>query len=284
MAGIHDGHRERLRQRFSEHGPDVFADHELLELLLTYAIPRRDTNETAHKLLQRFGSLAGVFAADAASLQTVDGIGPAAAQLLQLEAAIRRRIALSGVPHRNGKPLLNAPHRAARYAELLLSQETDERMYALCLNAQRALLCAVAVGSGSVSELTVYPRTIVELAILRHAHGIILAHNHPSGDPLPSQPDIETTEAIRAALDHDGVSVIICREPCPLHMRRLSKAKKPVFGIDGERCVNCHTCVDTFGCPAFQLRDGKVSIDPVQCIGCAVCAQVCPNNAIRPQK
>jgi DNA repair protein RadC len=208
MAGIHDGHRERLRQRFSEHGPDVFADHELLELLLTYAIPRRDTNETAHKLLQRFGSLAGVFAADAASLQTVDGVGPAAAQLLQLEAAIRRRIALSGVPHRNGKPLLNAPHRAARYAELLLSQETDERMYALCLNAQRALLCAVAVGSGSVSELTVYPRTIVELAILRHAHGIILAHNHPSGDPLPSQPDIETTEAIRAALQSVHVGLL----------------------------------------------------------------------------
>ena len=94
----------------------------------------------------------------------------------------------------------------------------------------------------------------------------------------------KVAEATRAALDHDGVSVIICREPCPLHMRRLSKAKKPVFGIDGERCVNCHTCVDTFGCPAFQLRDGKVSIDPVQCIGCAVCAQVCPNNAIRPQK
>ena len=94
----------------------------------------------------------------------------------------------------------------------------------------------------------------------------------------------KVAEVTRAALDHDGVSVIICREPCPLHMRRLSKAKKPVFGIDGERCVNCHTCVDTFGCPAFQLRDGKVSIDPVQCIGCAVCAQVCPNNAIRPQK
>lgn len=94
----------------------------------------------------------------------------------------------------------------------------------------------------------------------------------------------KVAEATRAALDHDGVSVIICREPCPLHMRRLSKAKKPVFGIDGERCVNCHTCVDTFGCPAFQLRDGNVSIDPVQCIGCAVCAQVCPNNAIRPQK
>lgn len=81
-------------------------------------------------------------------------------------------------------------------------------MYALCLNAQRALLCAVAVGSGSVSELTVYPRTIVELAILRHAHGIILAHNHPSGDPLPSQPDIETTEAIRAALQSVHVGLL----------------------------------------------------------------------------
>ena len=94
----------------------------------------------------------------------------------------------------------------------------------------------------------------------------------------------KVAEATRAALDHDGVSVIICREPCPLHLRRLVKGKKPAFGIDGERCIGCRACVDTFGCPAFQIADGKVFIDAVQCIGCAVCAQVCPNNAIRPQK
>lgn len=200
MASIHDGHRERLRQRYQDHGADSFTDHELLELLLTYAIPRRDTNETAHLLLERFGSLSGVVTASPEQLQTVSGIGRAAAQYLHLQGTLQRRIALRRLTQRNGKLLLNTPNRTARYAELLLRQETNERMFVLCLSAQRTLLSARPVGSGSLSELTIYPRTIVELAILQHAHSVILVHNHPSGDPTPSQADADTTESIRAAL------------------------------------------------------------------------------------
>lgn len=200
MASIHDGHRERLRLRYQEHGADAFTDHELLELLLTYAIPRRDTNETAHLLLRRFSSLAGVMEASVEELQTVEGIGPAAAQYLHLQGTLQRRIALRRLTQRNGRLLLNTPNRTARYAELLFRQEKNERMYVLCLNAQRTLISARPVGSGSLSELTIYPRTIVELAILQHAHSIILVHNHPSGDPTPSQADADTTEAVRAAL------------------------------------------------------------------------------------
>ena len=198
MASIHDGHRERLRQRYQDHGADSFTDHELLELLLTYAIPRRDTNETAHLLLKRFGSLSGVVTASPEQLQTVSGIGRAAAQYLHLQGTLQRRIALRRLTQRNGKLLLNTPNRTARYAELLLRQETNERMFVLCLSAQRTLLSARPVGSGSLSEMTIYPRTIVELAILQHAHSVILVHNHPSGDPTPSQADADTTESIRA--------------------------------------------------------------------------------------
>ena len=208
MASIHDGHRERLRQRYLDHGADSFTDHELLELLLTYAIPRRDTNETAHLLLERFGSLSGVMAASPEQLQTVSGIGRAAAQFLHLQGTLQRRIALRRLTQRNGKLLLNTPNRTARYAELLLRQETNERMFVLCLSAQRTLLSARPVGSGSLSELTIYPRTIVELAILQHAHSVILVHNHPSGDPTPSQADADTTESIRTALESIHVPLL----------------------------------------------------------------------------
>ena len=208
MTGVHDGHRERLRQRYGALGPDAFADHELLELLLTYAIPRRDTNETAHLLLKRFGSLSGVLAAGLDELQSVSGSGPQAAQLIHLQAALERRAALRRLRTRNGRPLLNTPVRSARYAELLLRHEHSERLYALCLSTQLTLLCARPVGSGSLNELTVYPRTIVELALLQHAHCVVLAHNHPSGDPLPSQADAETTETVRAALQSVHIGLL----------------------------------------------------------------------------
>ena len=200
MENLHGGHRERLRRRYQEHGADAFSDHELLELLLSYAIPRRDTNETAHLLLRQFGSLAGVFAAPAEQLETVDGIGPQTAQYLNLIGSMHSRMALRRLMQRNGRILLNTPNRTARYAALLLQQERNETMYLLCLNAQRTLISAKRISSGSIAELTVYPRVIIEQALLQRAHSVILVHNHPSGDPTPSQADADTTEAMRTAL------------------------------------------------------------------------------------
>lgn len=208
MANLHDGHRERLRRRYQEHGADAFTDHELLELLLTYAIPRRDTNETAHLLLRQFGSLQGVFSAPAEQLQTVDGIGPQAAQFLTLINSMQARMALRQLMQRNGRILLNTPNRTARYAALLLRQERNETMYLLCLNAVRTLISAKPIGSGSIAELTVYPRVIVEQALLQRAHSVILVHNHPSGDPTPSQADADTTEAVRAALSSVHIALL----------------------------------------------------------------------------
>lgn len=208
MASIHEGHRERLRLRYQEHGASAFTDHEMLELLLTYAIPRRDTNETAHLLLSRFSSLSEVFGAPIELLQSVAGVGPSAAQYLRLIGDLQGRIALRKLTQRNGRILLNTPSRTARYAELLLGHESNERMLVLCLNAQRALIGTIPVGSGSISELTVYPRTIVEQALLKRAHSVILVHNHPSGDPTPSQADMDTTEAVRAALSSVHIALL----------------------------------------------------------------------------
>jgi indolepyruvate ferredoxin oxidoreductase alpha subunit len=93
----------------------------------------------------------------------------------------------------------------------------------------------------------------------------------------------KTAAAIREALDYDGLSVIIAREPCPLHHRRHGAAGS-VFEVDASRCTRCGVCVNQYGCPAFQVHDTDISIDPAQCSGCAVCPQVCPSRAIRPVK
>lgn len=94
----------------------------------------------------------------------------------------------------------------------------------------------------------------------------------------------KVADAVREAVEYPGVAVVICREPCPLHLKRLVKAKRPVFAVDADRCTGCRQCLSTFGCPAFQLHEGKVTIDPAQCAGCAVCVQVCPEKAIKSLK
>ena len=89
-------------------------------------------------------------------------------------------------------------------------------------------------------------------------------------------------EAVEEALDYDGLSVIIAREPCPLHNKRQGKDSKLTFAIDQSICTNCKICISKYGCPAFQVEGEVISIDPTLCTGCAVCAQVCPSHAIKP--
>lgn len=207
MANLHEGHRQRMRLRYMMHGPDVFDDHELLEMLLSFSIPRRDTNELAHRLLERFGSLDGLLSASLNELQAVDGVGDSTACLLHLLRSTELRAMTRKLPQRKGKLLLSSPDCTMRYCSVLFRGERNEKMYALCLNAQQALICARVIALGSLSELTVYPRTVLDLAVETHAHSIILAHNHPSGDPLPSEADIATTESVRQALLQIGVEL-----------------------------------------------------------------------------
>lgn len=204
---IHSGHRERIREQYRINGAEAFLDHQFLELLLTYAIPRRDTNELAHALLERFGSLEGVVTAETAQLALVEGVGESTAVFLRMQGDLFRRLLLRRQADAHGSIRLNSPVAAARYAVSLLSLKTYETVLAVCLNAKKVVQSCETIQSGTLTEAQVYPRTIAEIALLRRAHGILLLHNHPSGDPTPSAEDAETTQSVRAALESIGVQL-----------------------------------------------------------------------------
>lgn len=208
MEHAHGGHRQRLRDRYTQSGAAAFADHELLELLLTYAIPRRDVNDTAHALLLRFGSLENVLKASPTALQQVPGIGETAAVFLHLQHDVMQRILLQRFSDETGHIRLTTPLVSARYALELLHNQVTESAILICLNAQRVVLCVARIGDGTLAEAAVYPRTAAEMVLLHHAHSAILAHNHPSGSPLPSAADHETTEKVSAALSSLGVPLL----------------------------------------------------------------------------
>ncbi len=194
--GLHDGHRERKRVQFRQHGLDGFADHEVLELLLYYAIPRRDTNETAHRLLQKFGTLQNVFNAPAEELSRVEGMGEGAALFLTLLPAVYRRTMRSTGPEK----VLNSVEKCGRYFLSLLAQERQETLYQLCLDAKGKLLTCKKLSQGSADCTALSVRQVVENALLSGASAVVLAHNHPSGVALPSENDRAVTLWVRDAL------------------------------------------------------------------------------------
>ena len=194
--GLHDGHRERKRVQFRQHGLDGFADHEVLELLLYYAIPRRDTNETAHRLLQKFGTLQNVFNAPAEELSRVEGMGEGAALFLTLLPAVYRRTLRST----GQEKVLNSVEKCGRYFLSLLAQERQETLYQLCLDAKGKLLTCKKLSQGSADCTALSVRQVVENALLSGASAVVLAHNHPSGVALPSENDRAVTLWVRDAL------------------------------------------------------------------------------------
>ncbi|MCE5286851.1 MAG: DNA repair protein RadC [Pelosinus sp.] len=201
---LHGGHRERVRKRFLEEGLDGFADHQVLELLLFYCIPIKDTNELAHKLLTEFGSLAGLFEASSEEICTRCHISSNAAVLLSLIPSLARRYFKGKWGE---KPLLNSSAKAGEYAVSLFVGRTYEVFYLLCLDAQNRVNYAALVHEGTINEAPVYPRLIVETALRHQASTVILAHNHPGGTLRPSGADKEVTEKIVTALGAIAIQV-----------------------------------------------------------------------------
>ena len=197
MSGTHDGHRARMKQRFLKHGLDNFDDHSVLELLLFHSVPRRDTNELAHELINKFGSLAEVFDAPVEALTQIDGLGEASALLIKLIPQLSRRYLISrSAPDK----LLNSSRQAGEYITPYFFGERDEVVYLVCLDGKCKVLACRLMFRGSVNSASINIRRLVETALSFNSTSVILAHNHTSGIAMPSHEDISSTRRISEAL------------------------------------------------------------------------------------
>lgn len=203
--GVHDGHRQRIRTRFLEHGLDNFEDHEALELLLSYTQPRKDVNPLAHNLIKHFGSFDAVFDAPIEELVKVDGIGESAAALIKLVPEISRRYMVRRSSLDN---IIISTERAGRYVLPLFYGAKEENVYIVALDAKRKVLGQKCVFNGDVSMSMFSVRKVVEYALNSNASYVILAHNHPSGIALPSAADIDSTIKIADALEKINVRLL----------------------------------------------------------------------------
>jgi DNA repair protein RadC len=205
-----NGHRARLRTRFLSAGGDAVADHELIEMVLFLALPRRDTKPIARALIAYFGSYAAAISASVPDLLAVDGLGEAGVAALKIVQVSAQRLAKAEVLFR---PVLSNWDRLMEYLQAVLAREKIEQFRILFLDNKNRLLADEAQTRGTVNHTPVYPREVVKRALELRATAIILVHNHPSGDPSPSQEDIDMTREIKhaaAALSivlHDHVIV-----------------------------------------------------------------------------
>lgn len=202
---IHAGHRQRLRKKFLQLGADSLEPHELLELLLFYAIPRKDTNPIAHALIDRFGSLQGVLSAPLEELTQVPDVGKNAAVLIQLIAPLYRQSLIFAADH---EVVLDTRERIGEYFRDIFIAHPAEVMYQLCLDAKGRKLDLCKVGEGDVGSVGLNVRRILENALRTRAVLVVLAHNHPSGVALPSHDDKVATRMVREALETMGVRLV----------------------------------------------------------------------------
>ncbi len=198
------GHRSRLRARFLEAGPDALADYELLELLLFLARPRADVKPLAKALLARFGSFAEVISAEPERLAEVRGVGESAIVALKTAQAAALRLMRQEIMER---PILSSWDQVLAYCRASMGYGPTERFRILFLNRKNVLIADEEQQRGTVDHTPVYPREVVKRALELGASAIVMVHNHPSGDPTPSQADIEMTRQVRDAGKAVGVAL-----------------------------------------------------------------------------
>lgn len=219
------GHRKRIRERFQQAGTTGMHDYEILELLLTYALPRIDVKPLAKELIRRFGGISPVLDAERKELQEVAGIGPISSTLIRL---VKEVCAAYLAEKAQRRTVLSSPQAVLDFARMKLAGLPHEVFMVIFLNAKNKILHHAVIHEGTVDRAVIYPRRIIEEALAHHAAGLIFVHNHPSGDIEPSPEDKQLTAALVDAagaidlrvLDH----IIVGREG---HFSFLEKGLLP---------------------------------------------------------
>ncbi|MEA5060610.1 MAG: JAB domain-containing protein [Candidatus Pelethousia sp.] len=199
----HEGHRERLRKQFREQEGAGFPEHQLLELLLTYAIRQKDVNPLAHQRLERYGSLSAVLRADVFELMRQEGIGEHTAVLLSLVGKLAPRAIYEPA---EGQRILTSGE-AIPLCRSLVGQSKQEELWVISLNHNHRVIHADKISSGTPTETPMYARLVVECALRHGAMGVLLCHNHPTGNAKPSPQDLEATEKVIRALEPLGITL-----------------------------------------------------------------------------
>ncbi|HET9334797.1 MAG TPA: DNA repair protein RadC [Sphingomicrobium sp.] len=197
------GHRARLRQRLFEGGGKALLDHELVEYLLALAVPRRDTKAQAKALIERFGGIGPLLSAEAEALRR-EGLSDGVIGALKIAQASALRLLETRI---EGRPVLSSWDALGDYLQAAMAHSPVEEVRVLFLNAKNMLLANEAMWRGSVDEASVHVREVISRAIALGATAIIIVHNHPSGDPSPSQQDIRLTKDLIEAGRHMRVTV-----------------------------------------------------------------------------
>ena len=203
-AAPNEGHRQRLKARFAGAGPESLADYELLELVLFSAIPRRDTKPLAKRLLDRFGSFSEVVNAAPERLKEVDGVGDAVVMQLKVTRAAALRLLRTDVMQR---PILGTWNAVLDYCRAAMGFEAREQFRVLFLDKKNRLIADEVQQVGTVDHTPVYVREVVKRALEHSACALVLVHNHPSGDPMPSRADVDMTRQIVEAARPLGIAI-----------------------------------------------------------------------------
>ena len=194
---LNEGHRERLRTRYLKAGGDGFPDYDMMELLLTYCIQRRDVKPIARELLKRFKDIGGVMDAELHELCEVEGMGEKSALLLKLLRNLCVRYLESKMKNTD---VISSPDQLENYARMKLAEFPDEVMMLICLNSKNHVIGSEIVSRGTIDYAVIYPRNVAADALRKKAAGVIIIHNHPSGVTTPSKADRKVTEDVRLAL------------------------------------------------------------------------------------
>ncbi|WP_296429779.1 DNA repair protein RadC [Yoonia sp.] len=212
-------HRQRLRRRFVEGGAQAMPDYELLELVLFRALPRQDVKPLARRLIDAFGDFNRVLSANIKELQAIDGVGEAVAVELKIIEAAAQRLSRAKVMQRH---VVSSWDALLDYCHTTMAHRSTEQFRILFLNTKNVIIADEEQGKGTIDHVPVYPREVVKRALELNAAALILVHNHPSGDPTPSQADIQMTHQIDAAAKALGLTVhdhLIIGKSCELSFR-----------------------------------------------------------------